>query len=108
MTSLNKLEHAVRAFEKLQEKYQKLGADDTEPDAVFQVLLVKAMKGKKPFAPTAPDKWQLYSGKAGAKAAAEKMATAANDCIAVIEAVPIGESGEVREWLEDYCWRVDW
>lgn len=45
-SQLGKIKAAVKEFEATQAKYSKYGARDTEPDGVFQSLMVRAFKGK--------------------------------------------------------------
>lgn len=104
---LDKLKGAIKDFEELQEKHSKFGATDTEPDAVFQLQLFKAAKGKLVHVPTKAISWQLYSGP-GADEAARELAEECQRCVDIVSGVPLGRAQEVLEYLRDYCWRCCW
>jgi hypothetical protein len=105
---LNELIKLVAKFEKVADKWSKTGAGDSEPNAVFQVLLVKAFKGKKPEAPRTVRGWELYSEVQGNGLAAAALGRAADACVKFIESVTLADSYAVEPYLRDYCWRVDW
>lgn len=107
MSKLEELEAAIAEFEKAQAKYARFGAQDTEPDAVFQARLVRAAKGGNVRIPTDPEGWELYSDMRGAQVAADALFMACLKCVEVIEETPLGESQAVVKYLVDYCWRVD-
>ena len=110
MSLLDEFQKLVKQFEKVQRKYAKFGAEDTEPDGVFQVLLVRAFRGKKPEVPTTVRGWQVYD-KPRADLVAAALAAAAAACVeslATLDDKPHGQVKEVEESLKDYCWRVDW
>lgn len=81
---------------------------DTEPDGIFQELLVRAFKGKNPLVPDTPQSWQLYSDHAKSPAAAKRLTKCALACMEVIGDITLAEAAEVEVYLHYYCWRVDW
>ncbi len=105
---LQELKKLIKEFETFQAKYAKQGAQDTEPDGVFQVCLVRAFKGKDVKVPDTPEGWELYSETRGAKDAAFTLSAAAWACVNFIRGIPICEAEPVQKYLEDYCWRVSW
>jgi len=106
MTRLEQLKALVAAFEQAQQTYAKTGASDTEPDGIFQVLLIKALKGKAVTVPISRDGWELYSENEKSDEAATALHKAATACVDCILASPISGSEELCKYLEDYCWRV--
>jgi predicted DNA-binding protein YlxM (UPF0122 family) len=107
-TTLSELKKLIGKFEKTANKYRRFGATDTEPDGVFQWLLVQAVKGKKPTVPTTVDGWELYSDMVGNGAAAANLGRSARTCVEFIGSIPVAHVGEVQEYLRSYCWRVSW
>lgn len=96
----------IKAFEALQSKYQKFGANDTEPDGVFQRLVDNAIKGKGPAIPRTGEGWDLYANSMDCTEAAAALHDQALKVVRAIEACPIRELGRLKEKLEDYCWRL--
>jgi hypothetical protein len=105
MQHIDEIQKAISEFEKIQTKYAKFGATDTEPDSVFQQLLVRAFKGKKPTVPTDAQKWELYN-KVGAPIAAKAMTIAARKVLDLIESHT--DSLALQTELKNYCWRITW
>lgn len=105
--SIVKLKAVIKEFEEAQEKWANCGASDSEPDGVFQSILIKALRGKKPKIPSTVLGWEIYSANANSKKAAKELHNILKKAVAIIEACPIGESGKIKLYLEDYCWRVD-
>ncbi len=105
---LEQLRLAVKEFEKTQKRFAKFGATDTEPDAIFQRLLVRAFQGKAPKVPVTADGWDLYVGDDGDEVAASNLYRQAKACVDLINACPLGQSGLLEKFLRDYCWRVGW
>lgn len=105
---LNELKSLIKKFKTTQSKWAKTGASDTEPDGVFQVLLVRAFKGKKPEVPRTVDGWELYSKTPGNGLAATLLARTAEVCVKCIESATLAEASAIENFLRDYCWRVTW
>lgn len=96
----------IKEFETTQSKYRKFGANDTEPDRVFQSLLDAAVHGKAPNVPRTGDSWQLYTRSMDCSIAAQALHDAALVVVQNIEATPIKDLELVREYLRGYCWRI--
>lgn len=104
-TALALTKAAIKQFEAAQTKYADYGARDTEPDGVWQRLLLDAIAGKAPTPPRCGQGWDLFSSSMNCDKAANELFEKALDAIKAIESCPIKESAELREYLEDYCWR---
>lgn len=108
MTALDTFKQLVGKFEKAQNSYRRYGAADTEPDGVFQSLLVQASAGKKPDVPKDVRSWQLYSEMSGNGLAAAALHRAALKCVSFLadmDKLPYGEAKQVVSYVTDYCWR---
>jgi len=104
--TVEKLREAVRRFEYMQKKYRQFGAFDTEPDGVFQRLIVDAFDGKEPAIPRSGAGWELYDSSMDCTAAATALADAAREVIDVIENSKIRDHRPMQKFIEDYCWRI--
>jgi hypothetical protein len=101
--SVQMIKDAIRQFGRLQDRLGKTGAADTEPDAEFQLVLVRTLLGKD-YLPRTADEWQLYDDEPGQQAsakAAARLTEAADRIRQMIRQLPLGESGELREFLKD-------
>jgi hypothetical protein len=96
----------VKEFEKTQSKYREYGANDTEPDAVFQALLDAAVHGKAPNVPRTGSGWELYASSMDCTEAAQALHDAALVVVQNIEATPIRDLEPVKEYLRSVCWRI--
>jgi hypothetical protein len=99
------LDDAIKAFEKTQQKYKQFGAYDTEPDGIFQQLLLHALEGKQPDPPRSGAKWELYAASMNCEEAAEALNSAAIRVIRLIENAPIKHYDEIKRYIDKYCWR---
>jgi hypothetical protein len=90
---------AVKDFQALQNTYRKTGADDTEPDTVFQKMLYDAFHGN----PKLPTDWQLYEGEA---TATESLTNQAKICLEKLLETPHRYHKFLQEWIDNFCWRV--
>lgn len=104
-TALSRTKVAIKGFEAAQTKYADYGAKDTEPDGVWQRLLLDAIAGKAPTPPRCGQGWDLFSSSMNCDKAANELFEKALTAIRAIESCPIKESAELREYLTDYCWR---
>jgi hypothetical protein len=96
----------IKEFEQIQSKYRSFGANDTEPDGVFQSLLDAAVHGKGPAIPRTGAGWDLYTSSMDCTEAANAMHDAALVVVRNIEATPIRDIAIVKEYLRNYCWRI--
>jgi len=97
-------------FRNLQEKYDTFGAMDSEPDAMFHVVIGCAL-GNKPldFKTLPATSWQLYSSKKGWKSAARALTKQAQKLYKVIRKQEPNKE-DIKE-LKDIAWRYgqgDW
>ncbi len=96
---------AIQTFEAAQKKYKQYGAYDTEPDSIFQRLLLEAFEGKEPAVPRSGSSWELYASSMDCSEAARALHDAATEAVRVIESTPIRDLRAVEEFLNKYCWR---
>jgi len=102
---IDRLKKAIKQFEECADKHRSVGARDTEPDGVFQRLLLNALAGTAPTPPRSANGWELYTTMEESHAAAEELFEAALEVVRVIESCSIRDVQALREYLDDYCWR---
>lgn len=105
--NLEGVKAAIKNFEKVQRKYSSYGACDTEPDGVFQGILWKVIDGEDALIPQTGSGWELYDSSMDCSEAAAALHAAALAVAQTIFACPIRESGAVRKYVKDYCWRYN-
>lgn len=98
---------AIQKMEETMTKYSEFGAGDSEPDGVFQGLLVRAMFGEKVVPPKTGKGWQLFTASMDCREAAKELYLKSSVAVVMISAMPIGELETLRDYLRDYCWRYD-
>ena len=103
---LDVIKAGIKEFENTQSKYREFGANDTEPDGVFQGLLDDAIHGKAPHVPRTATTWELYASSMDCSEAAGALHDAALAVVQAIEATPISDLAVVKEYLRGYCWRI--
>lgn len=127
--AVTRLLTAIKAFEVVCSKHSYSGANDTEPQSVFQHALVDTfMTGNRPEITTV-SKWQLFSSEEDleqSKIAANELSDSLNNCLAVLTDSSCGvrrrhlwKNGqsvtppsdteinrELVKYLASYCWRV--
>lgn len=103
---LEQVKKAIKEFENTQLKYKSFGAYDTEPDSVWQGLLANAVRGNAPTPPRTGEKWELYANSMDCTEAANALFEAALKAIQTIEGCSIRDIGAIREYVDNYCWRV--
>lgn len=97
----------IADFEACCSKHKKYGANDTEPDTVFQILIDRASRGEQPEIPRRPSGWELlYRDDPDCGRAAVELHNAAWSVVEAIEACPVRDMNTLRETLKDYCWRL--
>lgn len=105
MSSVQAVRDAVKQFETLQDTHAAQGAGDTEPDGVFQDLILKALRGGEVVVPMTAHGWELYSSDPQSSVAAVALAAATEACVQAIRQCPIGQLPALEEYLTAYCWR---
>jgi hypothetical protein len=100
------LNDGIKKFEDTQKKYRDYGAFDTEPDWVFQKLLIDTVEGKQPNVPRSGQGWELYASSMDCETAAEELSNAAMYVIKLIENAPIKHYDAIKRRVNDYCWRM--
>lgn len=98
------LEDAVKKFQTLQRRYARYGADDSEPDGVFQDLLFNYQDST---IPTNGDGWALYTNSMNCERVAVKLSEAALDAVNVAKGCPADQIPRMKEFIKKYCWRMD-
>lgn len=115
MPKLDKIEKAptvesvleeIKAFEATQSKYREYGANDTEPDGIFQRIVDNAVKGKEPSIPRSGHGWELYANSMDCTEAALALHDQALRVVRAIEMCPIRDLDRLQTKLKDYCWRL--
>jgi hypothetical protein len=104
-SKVEELKQIVTDMDALMSELSKFGAADSEPDGVFQSLLMQAIRGKDPKVPTTADGWELYSMH-GAGGAARRLASKARQAVTFIGKLSVKDIKPVEEYLTDLCWRV--
>lgn len=104
--SVEKLKKAMREFQQAQVKYQDWGAQDSEPDGVFQRCLHRHYKGQDYHLPNSVHDWELYSTVKGVENAARALTSKLKKCLTVLDRITIKEQKELQEMLESVLWRV--
>jgi hypothetical protein len=103
---LGRVRIAIKKMEDTMTKYSEYGASDSEPDGVWQSLLIRAMEGEKVVPPKSGDDWQLFTNSdLDCREAAKELYLKSSVAVVMISAMPIGELEPLRSFLRDYCWR---
>lgn len=96
------IETEIKKFEELQEKFSHFGADDSEPDGIFQMMVALAIT-KDPIEHGEAIDWDLYDQPGFEQAAAELTAQTWKIYDSILKwATP----ADIEE-LKRYCWRLD-
>ena len=104
---MKKIEAYIQAFEVVCSKHKDFGASDTEPDTVFQLLVSSAAAGSRPEVPYTPTGWDLMRrDETACDRAAQRLHMAARKVITAIEACPIRDAHELKDFVRKYCWRL--
>ena len=95
-------------MEQLMRKHSEFGANDSEPHWQWQNTLVRAFKGEEGVIwPEAAGAWELYTCSMPCDAPAAELTAKAKRVAEIMRQTPLFEAKSVREWLESYCWRID-
>jgi hypothetical protein len=96
------IESEIKKFEELQKKFTSLGADDSEPDSIFQMMIAMAVT-KDPIQVGEDIDWDLYEH-SDADVAAQQMTLQAWK---VYDSILKFAGAVDLEALKKYCWRLD-
>jgi hypothetical protein len=102
---LGRVRIAIKKMEDTMTKYARFGASDSEPDGVWQGLLVRAMTGETVVPPKTGEGWDLFTHSMDCREAAKELYLKSSVAVVMISAMPIGELEPLRSFLRDYCWR---
>ena len=100
MSNRRSIEAAIEAFTDVQESLKKWGATDTEPNAVFNSLMRKALEGK-PWVDLDYTRWQLFQSVAGWRTASIRLTASAKKVYTQLQKAGLLEAKTVAEW---YGW----
>lgn len=106
-SSVQSVKDAIRKFEAAQAKYRSHGAQDTEPDGIFQSIIWRVINDKEVSIPKTGDGWELYASSMDCTEAARALEEATRDVLREIQNCPMSESKELRKYISDYCWRCN-
>lgn len=96
---------AIKTFESVQDKYREYGARDTEPDGIFQGIIWDVINDKDASIPMSGDGWELYASSMDCTEAANALHLACLGVVQQIFACRLVARRELRNYLENYCWR---
>ncbi|GEM_PF-4203457 len=100
---MNKLiESEIQKFEALQKNYEDFGADDSEADYVFQLVIARAISNT-PVDIDEAIEWELYDEEK-CDAVAKELTTQAWRVYKTIQSN--AQASDIIE-LQKYCWRLD-
>lgn len=98
MATVEKIKELVKEFETLQTKYSSFGACDSEPNWVFEKVIVYACDGKPFDGCIGSYGWQLYSSKTGVKKVEKELTTKAKKVYNAISKSPVMVAKEIRRY----------
>lgn len=98
---------SVANFEKIRRTLAEFGACDSEPDTIWQGLLMRAIAGDGPTPPRTGEGWELFASSMDCTQAAQALFDAALKTIQTIESCPIRDIAALRDYIKDYCWRLN-
>jgi hypothetical protein len=104
---MNRVRIAIKKMEDTMTKYAEFGASDSEPDGIWQGLLVRAMTGETVVPPKSGEGWDLFTHSMDCREAAKELYLKSSVAVVMISAMPIGELEPLREFLQGYCWRYN-
>jgi len=81
---MNKLEQTYQDFENLRRNYSNLGAMDTEPRVISEIIIEGFIIGNPRPIPHSSDGWQLYSSEEGSQEAARALQVSMTNLIKVL------------------------
>lgn len=101
--TVDEIKTALDNFEAVACENAKFGARDTEPDAVFQCLIRRALYGQ-PFRAQEPEEWELFTASMDCLEASQALNREARKVCALVA----GSRHDLRvvKFLDGYCWRI--
>jgi hypothetical protein len=105
MSCVDQLKASLKNFESVQLRYATYGAVDTEPSAIMQGLLARAVSGSQPRVPYDGNGWELYTASMDCDNVARELGDAAQAAVDIILNTSVSELQTLRKYLKDYCWR---
>lgn len=106
-TGIQAVKNAVKQFEAAQNKYRTFGACDTEPDAIFQRILMNALEDKDFEIPQSGNDWELYTNSMNCDEAAAALHFAALVAVQAIYACTIKDRRDLERYIKSHCWRYN-
>lgn len=95
-----KFENALTDWSATARKLADYGAYDGEPRSVMMELVSKKINHDENYLPLSADKWELYSSKPGAEAAATKLNEATQKILDIIDSLKYNEVKEIVEYYD--------
>jgi len=92
----------------LMSELSKYGANDSEPDGVFQYAMLKAARDGEKVIPESADGWQLYTASMKCGTAGRRLSAKCRKVVNYILNCKVADARYVQEYLKDYCWRCGW
>lgn len=103
---IEQIKDALDAFEETQRTWRSHGANDTEPDGIFQQLIHAAAHGEGPAIPRTGHGWELYAHSMDCAEAAAALHDSALNVVRLIESCPVRDLAQMQQVIKDYCWRL--
>ena len=104
MSHLFLLQHAVDQFRQVQRNYAAYGTGDSEPDDLFQLLLVRAQMDLPSLLPAYAVDWGLPQ-RPGCQVATDALNHTLQAILDLIASCPPHEKEAMYTYLSDICWR---
>jgi hypothetical protein len=98
------IKDAILMFEQQQKKYSSFGASDTEPDGIFQHILMQTISGDNVEIPETAQGWDIFD-EPGVEEAAKDLHDAAKDCVEIMLDMPFRHRPSLKKFVTEYCWR---
>lgn len=98
------LQRAVDQFRQAQRNYAVYGTGESEPDDLFQLLLVRAQMDLPSLLPACATDWGLPQ-RPGSQEAANALNHALQSVLDVVASCPPYEKEAMYTYLSDICWR---
>jgi hypothetical protein len=105
MSTYEQFKKAEKNFRTVQCRYSSFGANDTEPDSIFQHFLYAWAEGKTYTIPHTGNEWELYANSMNCKKAAKALTEAVLAILDILTAADEEAQYAIRGWIRDNCWR---